>query len=54
MINDEQSDMAQAPSQKTPYESPAFCFERVFETSALSCGKIQSTQGACLTTRKNS
>ena len=32
---------------KKPYQKPAFRFERTFETRALTCGKIQSTQGSC-------
>jgi hypothetical protein len=32
---------------KKPYKTPSFRFETVFEVSALSCGKIQGTQGAC-------
>jgi hypothetical protein len=47
------------PSQKAeggrkPYEKPAFRYERVFETRALSCGKVQTTQGSCHSNRKNS
>ena len=37
-----------------PYQKPQFRFERVFETRALTCGKIQSTQSACAHNRKNS
>jgi hypothetical protein len=29
-------------------------FERVFETMALSCGKVQTTQGQCHANRKAS
>jgi hypothetical protein len=35
------------PAAKRPYEKPAFRFERVFVTTALSCGKISVTQGQC-------
>jgi len=28
---------------KKPYEKPAFRYERVFETTALSCGKTAGT-----------
>ena len=39
------------PSNRTPikktYVKPAFRFERVFETQALSCGKIPGQGGAC-------
>jgi hypothetical protein len=37
---------------KKPYTKPAFRFERVFETSALSCGKTESTQFQCRHNRK--
>jgi hypothetical protein len=32
---------------KKPYQKPAFRHERVFETQALSCGKV-GTQGGCV------
>ena len=35
-----------APGQgagKKPYRKPGFRYERVFETLALACGKIQTT-----------
>ena len=35
-----------------PYQKPAFRHERVFETMALSCGKIAATQEACAASRK--
>lgn len=35
------------PTKKKPYTPPSFRFERVFEVSALSCGKISGTQGSC-------
>ena len=38
--------------QKKPYLKPSFRFERVFETSALSCGKIHATQSGCMRNRK--
>jgi len=50
------SDSSSAPREerlkKKPYETPAFRFERVFEVSALSCGKVNATQGACHANRK--
>jgi len=39
---------------KKTYNKPAFRFETVFETQALSCGKIHSTQGPCHSSRKTS
>jgi hypothetical protein len=32
---------------KKPYQEPAFRYEKVFETMALSCGKVQPTQFQC-------
>jgi hypothetical protein len=42
-----------APAKK-PYTAPSFRYEPVFEISALACGKVQSTQGACRHSRKAS
>jgi hypothetical protein len=39
---------------KAPYVKPAFRHEKVFETMALACGKINATQLSCLVNRKNS
>ncbi len=44
----------QGSADKKPYQKPQFRFERVFETQALTCGKVQSTQGSCHSNRKNS
>jgi len=35
------------PSRKKPYHKPAVRHERVFEVSALTCGKVSSTQASC-------
>ena len=39
---------------KKPYTKPGFRFERVFETQALTCGKVHGTIGQCHSNRKNS
>jgi hypothetical protein len=39
---------------KRPYEKPEFRYEVVFETLALSCGKISPTQSQCRFNPKNS
>jgi hypothetical protein len=39
---------------KKPYQEPAFQYERVFETMALSCGKIHATEFQCRFNRKSS
>ena len=61
MKNHEDSQHAQhameiqpGPHGKKPYQKPARRRERVFETTALACGKISSTQGQCHNNRKNS
>ncbi|HUO35307.1 MAG TPA: hypothetical protein VMU43_09980 [Candidatus Acidoferrum sp.] len=41
-------------TRKKPYEKPTVRHERVFETMALSCGKVQSTQGSCHFNRRAS
>jgi hypothetical protein len=45
--------LSQKKPARKPYVKPAFRFERVFETQALSCGKI-STQNQCHINRKTS
>jgi len=39
---------------KKPYVKPEVRHERVFETMALTCGKVQTTQSGCHFVRKNS
>jgi len=39
---------------KKPYQKPEFRYERVFETMALSCGKVQPTDLQCHFNRKSS
>jgi hypothetical protein len=39
---------------KKPYQKPEVRHERVFETMALSCGKVQTTQSSCHFNRKTS
>jgi hypothetical protein len=42
------------PLPKKPYQKPAFRHERTFETMALVCGKIVSTQASCAHSKKTS
>lgn len=44
----------QKKQAKKPYTKPTFRFERVFETQALSCGKIGATSTQCKLNRKTS
>jgi len=39
---------------KKPYVKPAVRSERVFETMALSCGKVSASQASCTHNRKAS
>jgi hypothetical protein len=39
---------------KKHYTKPDLRFERVFETMALACGKVQTTQANCHANRKAS
>jgi|HubBroStandDraft_6_1064221.scaffolds.fasta_scaffold833316_2 hypothetical protein len=39
---------------RKPYLKPSFEREKVFETQALVCGKMQSTEGSCHKSRKSS
>jgi len=45
---------AEGKRTKKPYQKPEMKFERVFETMALSCGKVQVTQSQCHGNRKAS
>ena len=40
--------------EKKLYQKPAFRYERVFETLALSCGKIGANTGQCQFSKKTS
>ncbi len=42
------------PNTRRPYVKPQVRHERVFETQALSCGKVNPVQGTCSINRKNS
>ncbi|MGA3193987.1 MAG: hypothetical protein ABSD39_03200 [Terriglobales bacterium] len=50
----QQTNLAATGKQKKPYQKPAFRYERVFETAALSCGKIAGTSPTCNSARKTS
>jgi hypothetical protein len=52
--HDRTDQQRQEPESKKPYLKPSFEREQVFETMALACGKVSSTQGACHMNHKNS
>jgi hypothetical protein len=51
---EERQQSGNAGKDKKLYQKPAFRYERVFETLALSCGKIGATLPQCQFTRKTS
>jgi len=53
-MNESSPENASTPSVKKPYEKPSFRYEKVFVTTALSCGKIGATSSACISNPKNS
>ena len=42
------------PPAKKPYVKPQVRHEKVFETMALTCGKVRTTQYSCHQSRKSS
>lgn len=46
--------LTNAKQGRKPYHAPTFRSEKVFETMALTCGKISTTQTICKLNRKNS
>jgi hypothetical protein len=53
-MNESSPKNASTPSVKKPYQKPSFRYEKVFVTTALSCGKIGPTSSACHQNPKNS
>jgi hypothetical protein len=53
-VEPEDNQRTQKKQAKKPYTKPAFRFERVFETQALSCGKIGATSTQCKLNKKTS
>jgi hypothetical protein len=54
-MNDKPSDTTPTPvTKKKPYVKPAFRYEKVFETHALSCGKTPNSSFQCNTNPKTS
>jgi hypothetical protein len=46
--------LTKAAKERRPYQRPSFRCERVFETTALSCGKVVAVQSTCVAQRKTS
>lgn len=45
---EESSPAASPEKKKQVYVKPAYRYEKVFVTTALSCGKVSSTQSNCV------
>jgi hypothetical protein len=50
--NRQTAQLGNGRAAKKPYHRPTVRFERVFETSAISCGKVQVNEGPCHSNRK--
>jgi hypothetical protein len=46
-MNDSSLNHARMQEGRKPYEKPSYRYEKVFVTSALSCGKIGTTSLGC-------
>jgi hypothetical protein len=52
--NADKNNVGASGKTKKPYQKPEFRYERVFETMALSCGKVSPTEFQCRFNRKSS
>jgi hypothetical protein len=52
--NDSNEKTPKSAAGKKPYKTPSVRFESVFEVSALSCGKVSTTQANCKVSMKAS
>jgi hypothetical protein len=52
--NADEKNVSASGAGKKPYKKPEFRYERVFETMALSCGKVSPTEFQCRFNRKSS
>jgi hypothetical protein len=53
-LADKREPKSSVSKAKRPYRKPSFQHEKVFETMALSCGKLGPTQFQCRHNRKTS
>jgi hypothetical protein len=51
---EDQGTLAGQGTAKKAYVKPEFRHEKVFETMALTCGKVGGTQGPCNSVRRTS
>jgi hypothetical protein len=47
-MNENSFETPSTPVTKKPYEKPSFRFEKVFVTTALSCGKVGTSAQSCI------
>jgi len=53
-VNADKNNVSASGGRKKPYQKPEFRYEKVFETMALSCGKVNPTEFQCRFNRKSS
>jgi hypothetical protein len=53
-LPDDRATAETASEGKRQYQKPSFQCEKVFETMALSCGKLSATQAQCRFNKKTS
>ena len=53
-MNEKSSEPRTPATSKKPYEKPSFRFEKVFVTTALSCGKVTNGEQGCFGATKSS
>lgn len=46
-MNDLSHDHPRSPATRQPYEKPSFRYEKVFVTTALTCGKVGTSSLSC-------
>lgn len=51
-MNSSSNDNSTTPVPKQPYQKPAFRYEKVFVTTALTCGKIGISSASCAGNQK--
>jgi len=54
MSKEEEQKGTPTPKKKAPYQKPDYRCESVFETSALRCGKVQTSSAECHSNRSAS
>lgn len=54
LSREKKNQIKNASKDRKPYLKPDFRYEKVFETLALSCGKVASSTATCQFSKKSS